>query len=416
MRIKIPFTKRSLDVGLSPATEAGWKGGFYDIDGGLASGAVTEKQAMRLSAVYACIQLYARTIGCLPLGLYKKQTQGKEKAEEHYLYKILHDEPNPIMTSTVFRQTLVANQKAFGNAYAWIEFDAAWKVKALWPIKGDCCYPRKDLATGRVFYQATFDQKSVLLEDWEVLHFPCVGFDGIAGISPIRQAAEAMGLGLDVQRFGRKFFQNGARPSGVLEHPGELSEEAQDRLEHKFDREYSGLNNAAKTVLLEEGMKYKPISIAPEEAQFLESRKFSVTEIARIYMIPPHMIGDLDKATFSNIEAQDINFAKHTILPELVLWEQELKKKLLNKEEAAKYTVNFNIDGLVRADYKTRYEGYAIGKQNGFLSTNDIRNMENMNLVADGDGYYVPVNMMPDQLAAAFWASKVQESKLKGGE
>ena len=204
--------------------------------------------------------------------------------------------------------------------------------------------------------------------------------------------------------------------SGVLEHPGRLSEEAQERLRKQFDRRYAGSANSGKTMLLEEGMKYAQISVPPEEAQFLESRKYGVNEIARIYGVPPHMIADLEHATFSNIESQDINFAKHSIVPECVNWEQELMRKLLNGEERKDYEIEFNMEGLVRGDMQSRYQAYAIGRQWGFLTADDIRAKENMGNVDGGKTTYTPLNMISSELADAYWLAKIESMQPKGGE
>ncbi len=208
----------------------------------------------------------------------------------------------------------------------------------------------------------------------------------------------------------------GARPSGVLMHPESLSEEAQKRLERKFDQRYSGVENTGKTILLEEGMKYEQIGVPPEEAQFLESRKYSVTEIARIFGVPPHMIADLEHATFSNIESQDINFAKHSIMPECVNWEQELMRKLIRDDEHDQYEIEFVMDGLVRGDIESRYKAYAIGRQWGFLNANDIRAKENMNSVDGGETIYVPLNMIGSDLAAPYWEARIKAYEMQGKE
>lgn len=419
MKIKIPFIERSLEISFDDAGGKWAASGGSPIDAVVKAAGVTEEKALRLDAVYACVQLYARTMAAMPLILYKKTDKGKERAVSHYLYRLLHDEPNPNMTSYVFRQILEASLKTWGNGYAWIEFDEDWKIKHLWPLHPENVFPQRDLRTGELFYDVIFyNGRRCVLRAYEMLHIPGLGFDGISGRSPIRQCAETMGLSLSIRKYGNKFFENGARPSGVLEHPGALTEAAQERLKKSFDKRYSGIENAAKTMLLEEGMTYKQIGVPPEEAQFLESRKYSVTEIARIYSVPPHMIGDLDRATFSNIESQDINFAKHTIMPECVCWEQELRRKLLTTEENEAYEIEYLMDGLVRGDMPSRYQAYAIGKQWGFLSTNDVRAKENMNFVKDGDVLYTPLNMIASDQSAAYWQSRIDAQKKvkKGGE
>ena len=259
-----------------------------------------------------------------------------------------------------------------------------------------------------------FDGSAKRLRAYEIIHIPGLGFDGISGRSPIRQFAETMGLSLEIKKYGRNFFKNGARPSGILEHPGQLSEQAQKRLERKFEQRYGGTDNIGKTMLLEEGMTYKAVGVPPEEAQFLEARKYGVNEIARIYGVPPHMIADLEHATYTNIESQDINFAKHSILPECVNWEQELARKLLTTKERERYEIEFNMEGLVRGDLQSRYQAYAIGRQWGFLTADDIRAKENMGNVDGGDTTYTPLNMINSDLADAYWQAKIENLKRKG--
>ena len=419
MEFKIPFTNITLRTAdaRAPAETEKWTGS--DI-GDLLSGSskVSAEKALTIDAVYACINLYARTLASMPLILYeKKGVRGKERAVNHPLYRILHDEPNPNMSSYTFRQIMEASLKLTGNAYAWIEYDADWRVKHLWPIQYNCVYVNRSLKTGELYYDAVlYDGRYRRFRAFEMLHIPGLGFDGVSGKSPIKVFAETMGLALDVKKYGRKFFQNGARPGGVLKHPNSLSEEAQKRLAKKFDAQYGGAANSGKTLVLEEGMDYQQVGIPPEEAQFLESRKFSVTEIARIYGLPPHMIGDLERSTFSNIESQDINFAKHSIMPECVNWEQELMRKLLTDEERIRYDIEFNMEGLVRGDLESRFRAYAIARQNGIYTVNDIRAKENMSNIDGGDEILAPLNMIPANLMDKYWIAKIDSlGNKKGG-
>lgn len=416
MELRIPFTNLSLRMNLSAKSDGRWLGSADDL-GTVFNGRVTEEKALGIDAVFACVNLYARTLASMPLLLYEKTPDGKRRAVNHPLYRLLHNEPNPNMTSHNFRKIMEASLKLWGNAYAWIEFDNSWRVKYLWPLLPGNVFPQRSLQTGELFYDAVlYNGESRRFRAYEMVHISGLGFDGISGRSPVRQFAETMGFNLDIKSYGRKFFKNGARPSGVLQHPGSLSEEAQKRLENKFDKRYSGIENTGKTILLEEGMTYHQIGVPPEEAQFIESRKYSVEEIARIYGVPPHMIGDLEHATFSNIESQDINFAKHSIVPECVNWEQELMRKLLNDDEQARYEIEFNMEGLVRGDMESRYRAYAIGRQWGFLTADDIRAKENMSNVDGGGITYVPLNMISSELADSYWKARITEmtAKAKG--
>lgn len=421
MEFRIPFTNITLRTADVRAPTSGGKWTGTDI-GDLLSGhgKVSAEKALTIDAVYACINLYARTLASMPLVLYEKRgAKGKERALDHPLYRILHDEPNPNMSSYTFRQIMEASLKLTGNAYAWIEYDSNWRVKHLWPIQYNCIEANRSLKTGELYYDAVlYDGQYRRFRAYEMLHVPGLGFDGISGKSPIKIFAETMGLALDVKTYGRKFFKNGARPGGVLTHPNSLSEAAQKRLIKNFDSMYGGADNGGKTLVLEEGLTYQQVGIPPEEAQFLESRKFSVSEIARIYGLPPHMIGDLEHATFSNIESQDINFAKHSIMPECVNWEQELTRKLLTDEERQRYDIEFNMEGLVRGDMESRFRAYGIARQNGFYSVNDIRAKENMSNIDGGDDVMAPLNMIPANMAESYWQAKIdaeRNKQAKGG-
>lgn len=236
---------------------------------------------------------------------------------------------------------------------------------------------------------------TVYLLPEDVLHIPALGFDGLVGYSPIAMAKNSIGVGLACEEYGAKFFANGAAPSGVLEHPGTIKDIT--RLRESWNAIYGGSKNAGKVAILEEGMHYSPISISPNEAQFLETRKFQVDEIARIFHVPPHMIGDLEHSTFSNIEQQSLEFVKYTLNPWVCRWEQALTRSLLSPKEKLEYSIKFNVDGLLRGDYQSRMNGYAVGRQNGFLSANDVRELENMEKISAEQGgnlYLVNGNMI----------------------
>ena len=245
-----------------------------------------------------------------------------------------------------------------------------------------------------------------------MLHIPGLRFDGLVGYSPIAMAKNAVGMTLACEEYGASFFENGANPGGVLEHPGVLKDPAKVR--ESWQSVYGGSRNAGKVAVLEEGMKYQQIGIPPEEAQFLETRKFQINEIARLYRIPPHMVGDLDKSSFSNIEQQSLEFVKYTLDPWVIRWEQSLQRALFLPQEKKEYFVKLNVDGLLRGDYQSRMAGYSVGRQNGWLSANDIREMEDLNLIPreeGGDLYLINGNMTKLEDAGLF-AGKRQETQL----
>lgn len=354
---------------------------------------VNERTAMQTTAVYACVRILAEAVASLPLHVYEYQDDGGKKlVHDHPLYYLLHDEPNPEMTSFVFRETLMSHLLIWGNAYAQIIRDGAGRVLGLYPLLPDKMEVQRD-DRGNIFYvySRNSDENpmfkeygNIKLKAEDVLHIPGLGFDGLIGYSPIAMAKNAVGMTLACEEYGASFFANGANPGGVLEHPGVLKDPSKVR--ESWNSVYRGVNNAHKIAVLEEGMKYQQIGIPPEEAQFLETRKFQINEIARLYRIPPHMVGDLDKSSFSNIEQQSLEFVKYTLDPWVIRWEQSLQRSLLLPGEKGKYFIKLNVDGLLRGDYQSRMNGYAVGRQNGWFSANDIREMENMNPIPDEEG------------------------------
>lgn len=354
---------------------------------------VNERTAMQTTAVYACVRILAEAVASLPLHVYEYQDDGGKKlVHDHPLYYLLHDEPNPEMTSFVFRETLMSHLLIWGNAYAQIIRDGAGRVLGLYPLLPDKMEVQRD-DRGNIYYvySRNSDENpmfkeygNIKLKAEDVLHIPGLGFDGLIGYSPIAMAKNAVGMTLACEEYGASFFANGANPGGVLEHPGVLKDPSKVR--ESWNSVYRGVSNAHKIAVLEEGMKYQQIGIPPEEAQFLETRKFQINEIARLYRIPPHMVGDLDKSSFSNIEQQSLEFVKYTLDPWVIRWEQSLQRSLLLPGEKGKYFIKLNVDGLLRGDYQSRMNGYAVGRQNGWFSANDIREMENMNPIPDEEG------------------------------
>ena len=345
---------------------------------------VSPSSAIQVSAVYACVRVIAETIASLPFHVYEATDEGSRKAVEHPLYRLIHDEPNLEMTSFVWRETMLTHLLLYGNSYCQIIRTGRSQIDSLYPLLPDHMEVDRDSAGTLTYTYSTNSGQTVKLRPEDVLHIPGLGFDGIMGYSPIALEKNAIGLGLAAEEYGSKFFSNGARPSGILTHPNTVKDPK--KLRDSWNAAYGGSNNSGRVAVLEENMSYTPISMPNSEAQFLETRKFQVSEICRIYRVPPHMVGDLEHATFSNIEHQSISFAVHTIRPWVVRLEQSMNRALFSDKEKGVYYVRFNMDGLMRGDYKSRMEGYAIGRQNGWLSTNDIRDLENMNPVPDEDG------------------------------
>lgn len=361
-------------------------GGWSFLFGGTTSGkAVNERTAMQTSAVYACVRILSESIAGLPLHVYRYTSDGgKERTTMHPLYRMLHDEPNREMTSFVFRETLMAHLLLWGNAYAQIIRDGRGYPVALYPMLPDRMSVDRD-SQGELVYTYQSDKGQVKLRKESVLHIPGLGFDGLIGYSPIAMAKNAVGLALATEDYGAAFFANGANPGGVLEHPGVIKPEQADRLRESWATQFGGAN-AHKVAVLEEGLKFHQMSIPPEQAQFLETRKFQINEIARIFRVPPHMVGDLEKSSFSNIEQQSLEFVKYTLDPWVVRWEQSLQQSLILPSEKSTVFIRFNLDGLMRGDYQSRMQGYSVGIQNGFYSVNDVRGLEDLNLLPDSEG------------------------------
>ena len=388
--------------------------------GGSTSGkVVTERSALQMTAVYSCVRILAEAIAGLPLHVYRYNSDGgKEKAIDHPLYLLLHDEPNPEMSSFVFRETLMTHLLLWGNAYAQIIRNGKGQVVALYPLMPNKMTVDRD-ASGQLYYQymryadeVGGKNETVTLSPSDVLHIPGLGFDGLVGYSPIAMAKNAIGLAIATEEYGAKFFANGAAPSGVLEHPGTIKDP--QRVWEAWQSQFGGSQNSGKIAVLEEGMKYTPISISPEQAQFLETRKFQINEIARIFRVPPHMVGDLEKSSFSNIEQQSLEFVKYTLDPWVIRWEQSLMRSLFSHDEKKSYFVKFNVEGLLRGDYQSRMNGYATARQNGWMSANDIRELENLDRIpadAGGDLYLINGNMLPLANAGAFANTQNDDGK-----
>ena len=358
---------------------------------------VNEFSAMRVSAVYACVRILAESIAALPLHVYEYKDGGKERAVNHPLYFRLHDAPNPEMTSFIFRELMMTHLLLHGNCYAYIQRDFGGSVVALHPLEPNRMTVERD-DSGQIVYRYLTSageneqikkSTTVTYQRDDILHVPALGFNGLIGFSPIAMARNAIGVAIATEEFGAKFFENGARPSGILKVPHVLKDPS--KLSESWQKAYGGTGNTGKVAVLEEGVTYESISIPPNDAQFLDTRKFQLNEIARIFRVPPHMIADLERATFSNVEHLSLEFVKFSLNPWVIRWEQSLNKALMTPNERGKIFVKFNVDGLMRGDYQSRMAGYATARQNGWLSANDIREMEDLNPISEEDGgnYYL---------------------------
>lgn len=359
---------------------------------------VNADTAMEAPTVYACVRVISETIASLPVHVYRKKADGsKERAYDHPLYRLLHDAPNRFMTRYEWMETKVAHVLLRGNAYDEIVTDNSGRITALQPLHPDRVMPFL-APNGDVSYRYSPPQgEAAILLANEVYHQPGGGFDGLKGQSLISLHRETVGLAIAAQEYASRFFGNNAIPKGGLELPSQISDEAEKKLLEAWDRKHRGLDNAHRPAIFPPGMKWVSLGMTNEDAQYLETRKFQVAEIARIFRVPPHKIGDLEKATFSNIEHQAIEFVTDTILPWVTRIEQRLNATLLMENERDQYYIGFVIDGLLRGDIKSRYEAYAIGRQWGWLSANDIRSREDLSAIDGGEIYLAPLNMAPQE-------------------
>jgi HK97 family phage portal protein len=383
----------SFTVGQEPPSWFGRAIGAMDAWSGVT---VTPEQAMTTSAVYACVNVIAQTVASLPLITYRRQKRGRERANDFYLYPLLHDLPNPEMTSYDVRQTMQGHLGLRGNAFAEIVPNGAGRVREIWPLRPDRMAMDRD-ASGNLVYIYTLPSKmgggTKTFRKDQIWHIRGLSHNGLWGISPIGEAMQAVGIALAMEEFGGRFFGSGAQPGFWLKHPAKLDDKAYDRLRKGFENKNSGLTNAHRISILEEGMSVEKIGVAPEEAQFLESRKFQIRDIARFYRMQPHKIQDLDQATFSNIEHQAIEFVTDTIRPWLVAWEQSIYRDLLLESERKSYYAEHLVDGLLRGDTKSRYEAYGSGINAGWMVRNEARERENLNPIEGLDEPLTPMNM-----------------------
>lgn len=375
---------------------------------------INEDNSMSISTVLQCLRVLCDGVASLPMHLYKEVGESREKNKKHYLYKKLNMKPNKEITSFTFYERVIIDLPIWGNHYSYIRRDFSGKIEGIYPLVAGWVYPDRD-ENGEIFYRVYYEEKGKykfdILYPSEVLHIVGFGYDGLKGKSLITLARETYGLSKATEQFGAKFFGQGTHLGGIVEAKESFSDEAYERLKRELNSEHSGLLNAHKIRILEEGMTYKSLGMPLEDAQFLETRKFQRAEIAGIFKVPLHMIGDLERATFSNIEQQSIEFVMNTLRPWLIRIEQALWDKLLSEKEQETMFFEFDMNGALRGDYKSRMEGYAIGVNNGIFTRNEVRAWENMNSIEGGDQLLVQVNMTPAELLTEQVKANIESKK-----
>jgi HK97 family phage portal protein len=361
---------------------------------------VSEGTAQTIAAVHNAVTVIASTVATTPVLLYERRGNARERATEHSLFRVLHTAPNPEMSPATFYETLTAHALLWGNAYAEVEENARGQVVALWPLLPDRTHVER--VNGRkVIVTVLPDGTNSGLPARRVLHVPGPSFDGLMGRRPIGLAQESLGLTKATEAFGAGWFGKGARPAGVLMHPGNLQKKAKENLRKGWEEMHGGLTNAHRVALLEEGVKWQSIGVPPEDSQFLQTRKLQITEVARWFNLPPHKIKDLERATFSNIEAQEIEFMQDSMLPWFRRWEQAINMTLLTVPEQSRYFAEFLVEARLRADAAARATLYNALFMVGGISPNEIAARENLPPVEGGDRRFVPLNMVPVEDAAA---------------
>lgn len=391
-------------IGLSLTDPKGWAGigGGYSTHSGKA---VDAEQAMQISAVWGCVRILAESIGQLPWGVYEKQKNGNAEKVDHPLAEILTLSPNADMTTVEFREAGQTNLGLSGNGYMLKETRGSGDVSSLYPVPSTQMVPQRDRQTGAISYKFNDRGQWEVLPREKVWHLKGFGSNGLVGYNPIAYMRQAMGLALAAEEFGAKVFAKGAHPSLIVNTPVWLSDEQRPVARKVLEDMYGGLQNSHKPFLLEGGMTIDKGGsiISPEDLQLLQLRRFQLHEICRLYGVPPHMLADLERATFSNAEQLSVEFVTFCLLPWLRRWEESANRWLLKPADRSRFMVRFNFDGLLRADTAARAEYLRTMVANGLMNRNEARGKENLNRV-DGKGmddYTVQSNMISvDDLAA----------------
>ena len=354
---------------------------------------VTEEGSLAVAAVFKSVRVLSESVASLPLKLYRRDGRARTVASDHPLYSVLHDQGNDLMTAMKLREVMMAHLCLWGNFFGEVQRDGRGAVAGIVPVHPARVTVRVVEVGGRLRFAFDVDGGATTLTHDECFHVAGLG-TGLLGKSPIQLHREGLGVSVSAERYGAAFFANDATPGFVLSHPGELGDVAYGRIKSHWEQRHQGAGNAHKVAILEEGMKPETVGLPPEDAQFIETRVFQAREVYGIYRVPPHKVGDLERATFSNIEHQGIEFVQDALLPYMVRIEQAVRSQLLTREERRTLFAAHVVDGLLRGDIASRYDAYTKGRNWGWLSVNDIRSLENMNPVENGDVYLQPLNMV----------------------
>ncbi len=366
----------------------------FDGVGGSSGGIITKDQAMRMSAVFACIRVRSETIGCIPLCAYRKVGEKRIAATDSNLYKIFHVKPNAYMSPMSFKQAMQTSIDLYGNAYAFKQKNKYGDLIGLLPITAGAVNLKVNNFVPTYEINTVEGVKTYTRDD--IFHITGMSYDGITGLSPIEYAARAAGLGLEYEKFSQEFYKNGAFPSVAIELPGTMTDVAFERFKEQVEKKHTGANNRGKPWIVEGGGKMNALTINAADSQFIENRKFQKEEIAAIYRVPMHLIQSLDRSTNNNIEHQSLEFIKYTMLNQFVNWEEAIESQLMtDKQIIDGHYMEFNIEAFQRGDFKTRMEGYAAAVSCGSMNPDEIREKENREPIPDGLGakFFISQNL-----------------------
>ena len=358
--------------------------------GSAAGTSVNKSSALTFTAVWSAVRLLSESISILPINVYEREKNGdKSLAINNPSYNLVHNEPNNYMSSVTFFEKIMMDLCLSGNSFVRIVRNGGGTPEALLPLNAQDV--KVKMSDGQIFYHN--NNSDNIYDDYDILHFKGVSQDGILGLSPITQNANAIGWGMALEEYGNKYFTNSAKLSGVLETDRALSEQAIERLKNSFSNTYNQLKNAQSTAILEEGLSFKPITISPEQSQFLASRVFSISEVARMFNIPTFMLQEHSKSSFNNIESLSQSYVTYTLMPYIRRMESEMNRKLFKTSEKGRVFVEWNVNGLLRGNIKDRTDSYKTALTNGYMTINEVRRKENMNSIVEGDEHYMPLNM-----------------------
>jgi HK97 family phage portal protein len=419
-RIKEVLSRDIRNLGVT--NEKAWDRSLWSLAGStsLSGEIVNESSALTYSAVWNATNLISGTIASLPLHLYQKKNEGKRVADDRLLYRVMHDEANSYMSAKTFREVLMAHVLLWGNGYAEKVRNGYGEVIQLWPITPNRVIP--EMKSGELVYKIQMPSgEQIYLSRENILHVPGLGFDGFIGYSVVSMARKSLGLGMALESFGSLYFGQGTHPGVIVSHPGKLGTDGHTNLKNSLTQVYSGLGNSHRLMLLEEGMTLTNVGIPPNDSQFIESRQFQVTEVARWFGIPVHKLKEMSKSSFNNIESEQQAYYSDTILPWLVTLEQAFNMQLLSKSDKelsgrGRLYFKHSVEGILRASAADRATLYKALWGVGALSPNDIRGLEDMNPIEGGDKYFVPLNMVPLDMVEDLLEKQMETKTAKSAE